>query len=64
MTARMNRDGLHIDMRTEPPWTVDVTFRVWIEICPRFQKVDLIHADSRGAGGLPASGEFGLEEAA
>lgn len=64
VTARMNRDGLHIDMRNEPPWTVDVTFRVWIEICPRFQKVDLIHADSRGAGGLPASGEFGLEEAA
>jgi hypothetical protein len=62
--ARMNWDGLHIDMRNEPPWTVDVTFRVGIEICPRFQKVDVIAADTRSAGGLPASGESGLEEAA
>lgn len=64
VTARMNRDGVHLDLRNGPPWWVDITFRAWIEICPRFQKVDVIHADTRSANGLPTSGENGLGEAA
>ena len=61
--ARMNRDGLHIDMRGDAPWRVDLTFRCWLEICPRFYCVDLALTDARGAAPLPFAREDGLAEA-
>ncbi len=64
VVAAMNRDGLHVDMRGPPPWRVDVAFRVWIEVCPRFLKADLGFTDAVGAATLPGCGEFGLMEGA
>ena len=61
--ARMNRDGLHLDLRGPPPWRVAITFRAWVEICPRFHLLDLALTDAAGAATLPVSGEHGLEEA-
>jgi hypothetical protein len=60
--ARMNRDGLHIDMRGQAPWRADITFRVWIEVCPRFYKADVEFTTARGAAPLPGCGESGLME--
>lgn len=61
--ARMNRDGLHLDLRGPPPWRVAITFRAWVEVCPRFHLLDLGLTDAAGAATLPVSGEHGLEEA-
>ena len=61
--ARLNRDGLHIDLRGEPPWPVAIKFRGWIEACPRFLRVDAGFTDAAGAARLPVSREFGLAEA-
>ena len=61
--ARLNRDGVHIDLRGEPPWPVAITFRCWIEACPQLYKVDVGLTDEQGARGLPAAGLHGLAEA-
>ena len=61
--ARMNRDGLHVDLAGEPPWPVEITFRTWIEVCPRFQKLDLGITTAAGAADLPVAREHGLAEA-
>lgn len=42
--ARLNLDGLHLDLRGDPPWRVDLTWRAWHAICPRFFKIDLFLA--------------------
>lgn len=61
--ARLNRDGLHIDVRGEPPWPVAITFRGWIEICPQFLRIDAGVTDASGAAHLPVSREHGPAEA-
>ncbi|MBP0583239.1 DUF2169 domain-containing protein [Labrys sp. LIt4] len=63
--ARLNLDGVHIDMREGPPWRVDLTWRAWIAVCPLFFKVDLKLArlDHPLLHDLPIVGEFGLEDA-
>ena len=61
--TRLNCDGLHIDLRNEPPWAVEITYRGWLEICPRFLKVDAGFTDAAGVADLPVPGEFGLAEA-
>lgn len=41
-TARLNLDGLHIDLRSlKEPWRVHITWRGWAVICPQFFKIDL-----------------------
>lgn len=42
-TARLNLDGLYIDLREGPPWFVDLTWRGWLAICPAFFKIDLFY---------------------
>jgi hypothetical protein len=63
--ARLNLDGAHIDMREGPPWFVDLTWRAWIAICPRFFRIDLgmVRLTSPDLAPLPIAGEAGLEEA-
>jgi hypothetical protein len=60
--ARLNCDGLHLDMRQGPPWRVDLTWRGWIASCPRFWKVDMAHCSIASARSLPRSDEHGLTE--
>ena len=59
--AAMNRDGLHLDLRGQPPWRADITFRCWFEICPQFQFVSIGVTDAAGAAGLPVAGRDGLQ---
>lgn len=61
--ARMNRDGLHIDLRGGAPWRVEITFRCWIEICPRFLRADVALGHEAELSDLPTAGEHGLQEA-
>jgi hypothetical protein len=62
--ARLNLDGAHIDMREGPPWSVDLTWRAWIAICPRFFRIDLgmVRLTSPDLAPLPIAREAGLEE--
>lgn len=61
--ARLTLDGLHLDLRAEP-WRVDLTWRGWIETCPRYAGARLDVVPLAEAAGLPGSGEAGLEAAA
>jgi len=63
VNARLNCDGLHIDLRTGPPWRLDLTWRSWVVACPRFMKIDLYHATLAETAHLPHSDENGLSEA-
>jgi len=58
----MNRDGLHIDLRGPPPWRVDMTWREWIVICPRFFKIDLFFCRLAAIPDIPGVGQSGLTE--
>ncbi|TDK28912.1 DUF2169 domain-containing protein, partial [Rhizobium deserti] len=40
VTLRMNLDGLHLDLRAAP-YTVDITWRSWLPICPNFLCIEL-----------------------
>lgn len=63
VTARLRLDGLHLDLRGDAPWRVDLTWRTWVAICPRYFKVDLRleSLNSSLLGDLPVAGEFGLQ---
>jgi hypothetical protein len=56
----MHRDGLHIDMRGDPPWPVEFTFRSWVEMCPQSHVVHLELTNAERAASLPVSGVDGL----
>jgi hypothetical protein len=60
--ARLNLDGLHLDLRQGPPWRVELTWRGWIVSCPRFWKIDLSYCRIEDAAALPGVGEYGLTE--
>lgn len=59
VTARLDLDGLHIDLREGPPWRVDLTWRNWVPICPRFFKIDLSLGSVAETAWLPGAGEDG-----
>jgi len=61
--ARLNCDGVHIDLRQGPPWRLDLTWRAWMASCPQFWKVDLNQCKYAEAAHLPFSNETGLVEA-
>ncbi|PRH88011.1 DUF2169 domain-containing protein [Labrys okinawensis] len=65
VVARLNLDGVYIDMRGEPPWQVDLTWRGWIVTCPQFLRIDikLVRLGHPVLPDLPSIGEAGLEEA-
>lgn len=63
--ARLNLDGVHIDMRAlEAPWRVDLTWRGWATICPQFLKIALYQAElgDPKLGNFLACNEGGLNE--
>ena len=59
--VRLNCDGVHIDTREEP-FTVDITWRAWLPICPQFFKIDLSVGTIEEARKYPASTLHGLED--
>jgi hypothetical protein len=63
VSARLNCDGLHLDMRQGPPWRVDLTWRGWIVSCPQFWKMEAYLCGLQEAAHLPRSNEYGLAEA-
>lgn len=45
-TAKLNLDGVHIDMRAlKAPWRVDLTWRGWATICPQFFNIELFQTE-------------------
>jgi len=64
-SARLNLDGVHLDMRCQQaPWRVDLTWRGWAAICPRFLKIDLFHAElgNPALADMAVCDEMGLAE--
>lgn len=59
---KLNLDGVHIDVRREP-FTVEITWRGWLPVCPQFFKIDLslFTLGSPAIAGLPRPSLFGLE---
>ena len=77
--AALALDGVHLDLRgpgagagagegeaTERPWSLEVTWRSWMETCPSLRWVDLHHAPvtAIAEAHLPVPGPEGLREAA
>jgi len=60
--ARLNCDGLHIDL-LQDTWRVDLTWRAWMPTCPQFWKINLYQSTFAEAAHLPFSTEEGLQEA-
>lgn len=60
--GRLNLDGLHLDLRGDPPWRVDLTWRGWNAICPRFFSASLFVRSLSEARDYPWSGPDGLTE--
>jgi hypothetical protein len=59
----LNLDGLHVDLRGDPPWQVDLTWRAWVALGRGFSKIDLYYASLAATKALPACGERGLSSA-
>ncbi|RAP39468.1 hypothetical protein BYZ73_20340 [Rhodovulum viride] len=61
VTARLNLDGLHLDLREGVAF--DLSWRAWIPSCPAFYRIDLELGrwDEVMAMGLPVPGAEGLE---
>ncbi|WP_180899179.1 DUF2169 family type VI secretion system accessory protein [Martelella soudanensis] len=58
--VRLNCDGVHVDTREEP-FTVAITWRAWLPVCPQFFKIDLFAGSLDEARTYPVSTLHGLE---
>jgi hypothetical protein len=56
----LNLDGLHVDLRGDPPWRVELTWRAWIAAPPCDFAIDLFYASLAENAGLPTCDEQGL----
>lgn len=59
----LNLDGVHIDLR-HPRYTVDITWRAWLPICPNFLRIELSleTLELMRTSGLPRAALDGLAE--
>ncbi|XXT19586.1 DUF2169 domain-containing protein [Sorangium sp. So ce429] len=58
--VRLHLDGLHIDVRGEPPWSVQLTWRAWVAMSQGFDRIELAAASLEEAAALPWCDERGL----
>jgi hypothetical protein len=58
-SVRLHLDGVHLDVRDDPPWRLDLTWRAWVKMHVRVYRIELFQGTTERTSILPATDEQG-----